>query len=645
MRVQLIKRAWTATSSALLCALAPHLAGAADARDELEVRADEVSVDARLSQLELRGNVHADSSPFHLSADVLSLRRTPRGIVVEGDGRLAFCPCLGTPLTVRFSGALVAPPGDLVIDSPRLLVFGVPIFWLPIFWLRASDRAGVLAPELAWRGSDGLFLGGGVHLPWRDGEAAYGVDLRAGAYLRGGVAASADWSTPASFSRLRYDRLAGSTQGGDDGLVVDVRGAMSSTGAFREELSWSADAVRGARGNYATTDVEAASRAFDRFGVEARARGSNLLAGLGFRGDARRAGGLGELDASGPVAAVAASTTLGEVAVAHATVDGGALRVPGGTTLAFVRSSAGALVGARIGPLGYAASMRALADAASDGATHGGDAMATARMELSAPIGRSFASGDSRDPWRHRIDPLLSTSGVASTGDGALSVGARSAGTSAAPQAPVDGAALIAAAGVRTALGRWGARQAFEVEALVGGVSALRPPAGANATGLAPATSPLIRWRAASQSPAFALVAEGGHFLGEAAGSAWVARARVGDASAWSLRAWVASRVGVDPAASRLLSDSSETVAVGFLSEGGWTGGARASIPWTKFVSTRGGVDVDFTAERLVAAVATLELRDACGCFRFRATGSRRMGREGVDLWVSLDVTPEAAVR
>ena len=55
---------------------------------ELDVHADEVGVDARLRELDLKGNVRADAPPFHLSADALHLCRSSLGVVIEGDGRV-----------------------------------------------------------------------------------------------------------------------------------------------------------------------------------------------------------------------------------------------------------------------------------------------------------------------------------------------------------------------------------------------------------------------------------------------------------------------------------------------------------------------------------------------------------------------------
>ena len=149
--------------------------------------ADELHFDARARALEGSGHVHVDEPPFHLLSDSLRLRRVPIGVELEGRGRVAFCPCLGTPLAVRFEDATVAPPHDLIVRSPVLEVFGVPLAWAPIFWLRSPARFGLLPPDVSWRGGDGLFLGEGVHVPWHDGDATRGLDLRAGGYVDGGA--------------------------------------------------------------------------------------------------------------------------------------------------------------------------------------------------------------------------------------------------------------------------------------------------------------------------------------------------------------------------------------------------------------------------------------------------------------------------
>jgi hypothetical protein len=47
---------------------------------------------------------------------------------------------------------------------------------------------------------------------------------------------------------------------------------------------------------------------------------------------------------------------------------------------------------------------------------------------------------------------------------------------------------------------------------------------------------------------------------------------------------------------------------------------------------------VDFDGRQLVAAVASLELHDPCNCVVVRATAAHRIGRDGIDAWLSVDL-------
>ena len=123
------------------------------------------------------GNVRVDSPPFHLRAQRIKLTRTRLGIEVDGKGRLAFCPCLGTPLTVDFEKAIVAPPGDLILKAPTLELYGIPVLYLPWFWMRSDEKLGLLPPEVAYRGRDGVFRQRDKHRllhrqVWRGGRRA-----------------------------------------------------------------------------------------------------------------------------------------------------------------------------------------------------------------------------------------------------------------------------------------------------------------------------------------------------------------------------------------------------------------------------------------------------------------------------------------
>ncbi len=248
--------------------------------------ADELSVDARSKAVEVRGNVHVDVPPFHLQADALDLRRGPVGVDVEGHGKVAFCPCLGTPLAIRFRRATSFPPHDLVLRDPGLEVFGVPVAWLPVFWLRSPGKPGLLPPAVAWRGSDGFFAGGGLHLPLFPGDLERGLDLRAGGYAEGGAAVEGTLRTWGSTTTVGVDDLRA-----DVGLRLTSRGATSAGSvADGEAATWSVDALRGARAVRATTDVDAASRPFDRATATVAWEPDGWLIASGIRAAALRGG-------------------------------------------------------------------------------------------------------------------------------------------------------------------------------------------------------------------------------------------------------------------------------------------------------------------------------------------------------------------
>ena len=175
----------------VLFLLSAALVARTSAAQELDVHADDVQVDPRLRELDLKGNVRADLPPFHLSADALHLSRSSLGVIVEGDGRLAFCPCLGTPLAIAFSRATVAPPADLFLKNARLEIFGLPIFWLPYFWLRGPTRFGLLPPDLQYLAKDCVYLGGGIHVPWKYPGGQCSLGLRGGGSCRCGPVADA----------------------------------------------------------------------------------------------------------------------------------------------------------------------------------------------------------------------------------------------------------------------------------------------------------------------------------------------------------------------------------------------------------------------------------------------------------------------
>lgn len=619
-------------------------------RSNLRTRAEEVSFDTRQRTLELAGNVRVDSPPFHLRSERIKLTRTRYGIEIVGKGTLSFCPCLGTPLRVDFDEAIAAPPGDLILKNPTLRIYKVPILPLPYFWLRSDEKAGVLPPELAYRGQDGVFVGGGVHLPWKAGEKR-ALDLRGGAYLFRGFVADVRLRTGASSTKVRYDRLPGGqgvTPGDasrDDGLLVDARGGVT-TGELG--VTWDADVLRGARGVASTTDLDAAARRWDRISAEGALRGGPLVVSTAMRAVTRRGGALTDVEAAGPISTVRASGAAGGSVTYDATLEGGSLRLsgPGAAfaggaaaspdALSFVRAEAGARATTSISALEASLAVRGAADVAAQGRQSGDDRAASGRGRLAVPFARRFdrrPPDQENDPWVHVIEPFVEAAVLHAKGDGLFGVSPARAASA------VDGTAPLAHAGFVTTLGRWGARQALELGMSGGGA------AGARAT--ASGVRPLARARAAITFTWLGASADVARVFGErdapvgasgrASGVAAVGRLRLGPRTGVHVLGNVAARDGIDPVLARALVDAPLEPASGFLTRAGTTGGAGLAVPWSRWLTTTLGADGDATREELVAARAGIVVRDRCGCLTLRMMGAHRLGREGVDVWVALD--------
>ena len=604
----------------------------------MDIRADRIDFDLRSRAVDASGNVRVQEPPFFLRSERLRLVRSKLGVEMQGRGTLAFCPCLGTPLAVSFDGATVAPPYDVIVRNPRLELFGVPVMWAPVVWLRSPGKFGLLAPEVAYRGEDGFFVGEGVHQPWTDGDAAHGLDVRAGAYLVGGAALDARLVTAASSTHVRWDHLR------QDGLAIDARGAIDAGSSARpvagedakaQTVAWDVDMIRGARGVTSTTDLDAAARPFDRAVAEAAWRDDDWTFASGVRAASVRGGEVFGSGAVGPIASARRGGALGGVGAYDALVEGGALKEPDFGALSFARAEGGALFARRAGPLGASLALRGALGVASDGAAHGDDAAGSARATLSLPIARGFASEDANDPWVHRIDPRIELAALgtrASDVAGVTAPGSLFARGALPVAAGASGTALLAAANVANAVGRFGSQSVAEIEVAAGAITPLDRPG----------TSPLLRARASASQTWVGLSGESAHVFANGglsgAGDVVALRARIGGADGPSLGAHVAGRFGVDPVLARALADGPLEPASGFLAIGGWTGGALITVPWTRRFTTRAGADADLTSGRLVSALGALELHDPCGCVVLRATAAHRIGRDGVDVWFTVDL-------
>ena len=551
----------------------------------LHTRAHEVSFDTRQKRLELSGDVQVDAAPFHLRSDRIVLTRTRLGIEIEGEGKLAFCPCLGTPLTVDFTAALVAPPGDIVLTDPKVRVYGVPVFYLPYFWLRSDEKIGVLPPDLAYRGTDGFFVGEGVHLPFRTGAGKNAIDLRGGAYLVDGFASDLRLRTPVSLTRLHYDRLRT-----DDGFRGRRARCVARGVVGRRRHSRCTWRVVDDRARCGGPSV--GSRRDRRHVAERRVHGGDArsirLAARRRHHRLRRRGPRERGSLLGRLPQRELGRHRGRGLAPH----------PGPVFLVRARAEAGGLAAAHLGGVGVALSLRGIGDLHAERDTHGTDRALSARLHMGVPLARAFGAD-----IVHLVEPFVEVAALDLDGTSYLA-------------GPIVGSGGVAEAGIHTSLGGWASRNAIEVSLSGGGTLD-----GGDVHG------PLARGRIAASAYFVGIGFDGGYAND---GIALAAHGRLGPRESLHLLGHVATREGPDPVLARVLTDAPLDPTAGFLASEGTTTGGALELPLGR-VTTSGGADVDATRGELVAVYGGLQLHDRCNCVTLRANAAHRIGRSGVD--------------
>ena len=605
-------RADDATEAAAIAATLPAFGGA-----PLTFHAGSLEADPSSRKLELRDDVEVRFDRYRLTSDHLRLAIAPGAVAFEGDGRVAFCPCPDPPVTLGFSGGRITTTGDLIVRFPRLFLFDVPVFALPYFWLRAPSQPGLLFPSISLRGADGLLLGSGVHLPFREADDAdRAFDFTAAGYVKGGVEIGARLTTPATSASLIVDHLR------RDRLVIAARGALASGGA---SLAWEADAIRGERGLAATIDLDAAARPFDHAGLEGsiRAASGPVTAGFTAGAIARGARSAGPFVA-GPTARFAASGSIGSIGAWSASAGGLLLgnALPD-AALPLGRAAITAVIDARPGPFALRLAAAGRAEIAGDApSAPSRDAAASARIELDLPLQRAFSRGDGEAPWQHRVAPSIAVAAAASAQRGAFF-------------APLSLAAPpglgLAAGGITTSFGRV-AGPALRLEARGGaalGSAGVAPLVSGRLTASAPLVAGSLEVAAvpASRDP----------------GSALIGRARLGASNGLHLALGLAGQTGRGAREARAIADLRSDAPGGelsYLASAGWTGSAEALIPWLGVMESGARADIDLGAGQLLAWRGVTEYRNPCGCLALGASAAHRAGRGGVDVIFTVDLTP-----
>lgn len=576
----------------------------------VDFEAGHVVLDPELARLELSRGVRIRVDRYRLTSDRLTLRRTGRGVEIDGEGRVSFCPCENAPVTFGFRQAIVAPPTDLFVKNATVRVGDVPVLWTPVLWLRSADRVGLLPPRLAYRGEDGFFGGAGVHLPLggRRGPTLSALDLAVGGYLRAGVEVDARLTTPTSSARVRWDHVERSL------LAIDAHGAFASrdeaVGAYR------VDALRGARALSGTQDLEPVARRFDhaRAGVGAAGRGA--VGALGAVLVAERGTALDARAAAGPVAFLGAGGPLGPSIDADAFVEASTLGERGQPTRSALLHRAELFGSTHAGPVRFDGRLHEEAALATRESDDDGSLLAAARASLSLPLVRAF--GDGPDPLVHRVEPLLD-------------LGARAAerrGDGVAVAAPARLA--LGAVGLDTALGRYGAREAMELSARAGAAGdperELRPQLAAR-LGI-DAEWVGARGEGAARADTTRALHSGGHL-------------RVGRSDGLHLESHAIGSLDEEPRVARaLLGERFEGALDPYLDAPGWSAGSRLGIPWTRQLASHLATEADVSRARWLAWRAALAYRHPCGCFAVLGRTGQRVGRKGIDAEVTLDLMP-----
>lgn len=603
------------------------------------MQADSVSIEADDRVVEAKGHVRVDAEPFHLQSDALTLTRSWRGIEIDGAGKLSFCRCLSFPLALSFRGGAVGPPYDLVLNRVKLELFRVPLFYLPVLWIRSPGRAGMLLPELAYRGHDSLYGSVGAHVPLVPGSLTEGLDVRVGGYTRGGFASEARLRTQRSNLAVRFDHMRAFDRPSDGvagtGVSLDARGHVGDS----VRLAWDGDMLIGRRALYMTTALESAARPFDRGRAEASVVGRDLAVSTGVRTLTTRGSGLERDLTGGPYALAAFRRALTGSTLVDASAELGLLGRADARSASYARAESGLYVAEHAGPILAELRARGAGSAFSMGESSDAllDAAASSEASLGVPLARGFGAG----PWpmRHRLEPKVGVRLLTARGADRYGVAA-GRGLRA-----VQGEAAVAEASLLSSMGRLGSRGAWDVELAAGLVGArdLTAPG----SGIDDARS-AARLRQALSLRYAALVAEGAlvgpSTRGGEGGAALAAHGRLGARDGVSLRPRLFAAHAIEPTLARLLVDPLREAPTAYVGREGVTGGAALRVPFTPWLAIDGGADVDLTERTLLGARAGLELRDRCGCFVVRLAGSQRIGRAGTDVWLAVDLMPAGKI-
>ena len=596
----------TGSISNALLAVPDHPVKAPIPTHDLLFQAGNVTIEGPLSTLTLCDSVEVAVHRYRLSADKLTLRRTPGGLLVEGPGLVSFCPCKATPVTVAFTEATVAPPTDLLIKNAVVRVSGVPVFYTPVLWLRSPNRIGLLSPHFGWRARDGFWAGSGLHLPLRNSDQSDPVvmDINAGGYARGGWDLGGQLTTSGSTTRIRWDHIESSF------VEVDAHGSRQ---LGQSSIDWSADLLRGPRARVGFVSPEAASRQNDRARAEIIHSDGKILAGVGLRFDAWRAAAIDSVSLLGPQLRLAAGTSLDKVGHFESTTSLVGWSANSQYSSMLMAHGDDISVDARPAIFVGRASLHERFAVTDTQEQKLRAALAGGEVRVSLPLVKNWDMA--RDYWSHWFEPF------------ALATAATDLNNLEGPSARSMRTGTLQV-GLLNILGRPLRDTAYQVELRGGLVSTV----GSQSTAAA------IRSRAS------------GKWIGAGSDIVWAerntwmssSRLRLGDVQSADMTIRVEGRTKADWVPARWLTDEAWVAALSpWLVRGGWTSIAETAVSPTDWLAVNGGIGGDLSAQALLFDYASIAFRHPCGCLAISTIVSERLGRSGWDAWGMLDLMPQ----
>lgn len=569
----------------------------------VDFEAARVEIGAQEWEFSLYGDVVVRAERFRLTSDAVTLSRSPRGVHVEGAGRLAFCPCEQPPVTLGFSSADLAPPTDVLLEDATLRVFGVPLFYSPYLWLRAPSEVGLLPPTIGYRGEEGVQLATGFHVPLEPGPSRPAVlDVWVHGYSRVGGGLLGELSAPGGRARVDWDYFEGSS--------LSVQSSFATTSRMGATLAGRLDSVRGERAFIAHRSTRVGALRYDRARIGAGAVESGVF-GLSLTATAPRGSALSAVPVFGPLLELGRSFALGPRVLSSWTFETETLRAP---TAAASRSVQGAEVASAVpaGPVLAEFWLRERATVHARSTDHALDLEGEVRSRVGLPLARRF------EGWVHRVEPRL---------EGSL--GARrtpeSSSRGLGPETVFDGESVSLLAGLETALGK--GRSAADLWVAGGAAGPTGSPVFVLA-GKARADLDVARFSSELRA------------IPERGASEAFVRADLLTDSALQVAGYADGRVGGTLETARLVSDDFSRPAVPWLFESGWSAGGALTVRLGRAVTTEVLLDYDVSRDTFLGGSAAVGYRHVCDCLALSAWGGKRVGRDGFDLAMNVDLVP-----